>query len=139
MTPPRQFVAPRRQFVNEVSKYPSSTSSPRLYDEDEDEVLTSTTTSTHFVSRGRRNHGRRGDAREPRWRIPPEFAGSYEPDETGEHIRSIERTVIRRNGVPYTVRERLLKPMLHRKTGLMYVKLAVGARGRCYTLYEARR
>jgi hypothetical protein len=79
------------------------------------------------------------DACKTRWRIPPEFAGCYEPDETGEDVRSLERVVIRSNGAPYTVRERLLKPMLHRQSGLWTVRLATGRRGRYYTLYEARR
>lgn len=79
------------------------------------------------------------DTRRPRWRIPPEFAGSYEPDESGQHVRSIERTVIRSNGSPYRVRERLLKPRLHKQSGLWYVRLATGRRRRYYTLYEARR
>jgi hypothetical protein len=73
-----------------------------------------------------------------RWRIPPEFASSYEPDETGQHVRSIERVVIRRNGSPYSVRERLLKPTFHKWTGLRYVRLATGQRGRYFTLYELR-
>ena len=87
-----------------------------------------------------RTAGGRGDVHlRTQWIIPPDFSGSYGLDETGQHVRSIERVVIRSNGSPYRVRPCLLKPMLHKQSGLWYVRLATGRRGRYYTLYQNRR
>jgi hypothetical protein len=77
-----------------------------------------------------------GDTPEPVWRIPPAFRGSYALDETGQHVVSVERTVVRRNGYPYRVREHLLKERRHHPSGKLYVKLASGVRGRCKTIYR---
>lgn len=58
----------------------------------------------------------------------------YEISDRG-NVRSVFHVVIRRNGSPYRVRPRVLKPMLHRHTGLIYVTLAVGRRGCKRTVY----
>jgi hypothetical protein len=71
------------------------------------------------------------------WRPVPSTPG-YEIDRHRQ-VRSVERVIIRSNGSPYRVRERLLRPMLHRQSGLWYVKLTVGVRGRCQTLYLSDR
>ena len=53
-------------------------------------------------------------------------------------IRSVKRVIIRRNGVPYRVRECLLTPTVDR-WGTRYVRLATGRRGRYHTLYLNQR
>lgn len=73
---------------------------------------------------------------EAAWRIPPDLRESYTVDPTGQHVISRERTVVRRNGVPYRVSEHRLKERRHQPSGLPYVKLATGVRGRCKTLYR---
>jgi hypothetical protein len=74
------------------------------------------------------------------WRpVPiPDVSDSYEINEDLV-VRSVERTIIRCNGSPYRVRERLLKPTLHRRSEVRYVRLATGRRGRYRTLYLNRR
>ncbi len=47
------------------------------------------------------------------WSPVPGWEGSYEVSDHGR-VRSVERVIRRRNGTDYTVRERILRPKVHR-------------------------
>ena len=55
-----------------------------------------------------------------------------------ENVRTLEHTIIRANGVRYTVAARIRRIGVDRRCGLRYVKLATGRRGRYHTVYIHR-
>ena len=69
------------------------------------------------------------------WRPVPGFAGAYEINQAGS-VRSLERTVIRSDGVRCTVQERILRPRIHPVSGLSMVCLARD--GRKHSAYVHR-
>lgn len=71
------------------------------------------------------------------WRPVPGAPG-YEVSRARQ-VRSLERVLIRRNGSPYRVRARVLRPMRQPQRTGWYVKLGVGQRGRCRTIYLSDR
>jgi hypothetical protein len=53
-------------------------------------------------------------------------------------VRSVDHVVVRRNGYRCCVRGRLRRISVDRRSGLQYVTLALGRRGRCRTAYIHR-
>jgi hypothetical protein len=71
-----------------------------------------------------------------RWLPIPGFVGWYEISENG-NVRSLDRTLIRRNGSRYPVRGRLRRISTDRDAR-RYVALCTGQRGRRFTIYPDR-
>jgi hypothetical protein len=70
------------------------------------------------------------------WRpVSGGFEGFYEVAPDGR-VRGVDRVVIRRNGVPQTVRGRVLRPHRHKPSGMWSVVLS--REGRQYTRYLHR-
>ena len=70
------------------------------------------------------------------WRPIPRHAG-YEVSNRG-NVRTVNRLVVRSNGIRYTVAARSRRISVDRRCGLRYVKLATGRRGRYHTVYLHR-
>jgi NUMOD4 motif len=65
------------------------------------------------------------------WRVVVGWEGFYEVSNLGR-VRSLPRTIVRRNGVRYRVRERILKPQRVRPcSDMTKVSLAVGGHSYC--------
>jgi hypothetical protein len=75
-------------------------------------------------------------AQPERWRPIPDPPDRYLLSDR-ERIWTCEQTIIRSNGVRYTVRGRLRRIAVHRPTGARYCKLSTGERGRYRTVYIA--
>lgn len=71
------------------------------------------------------------------WRPIPNFEGAYEVSSRGR-VRSVDRSVTRRNGIQYTVQGRLRRVSIDKRDGLRYVALATGCRGRYVTIYPRK-
>jgi hypothetical protein len=65
------------------------------------------------------------------------FESHYQVSNHGR-VRSLERTIIRANGIKYTVAARVRRIGVDRRCGLRYVALATGRRGRYRTVYIRR-
>lgn len=65
------------------------------------------------------------------------FESHYHVSNHGR-VRSLERRIIRANGIRYTAAARIRRISVDRRCGLRYVKLATGRRGRYHTLYIHR-
>jgi hypothetical protein len=57
------------------------------------------------------------------WRAIPEYDGWYEVSDRGR-VRSLDRTIIRRDGRPYRAKGRVLRPQRHRPSWVVTVTLA---------------
>jgi len=71
------------------------------------------------------------------WRDIKGFESHYQVSNHGR-VRSLERTIIRANGIRYTAAARIRRISVDRRCGLQYVKLATGRRGRYCTIYVRR-
>jgi hypothetical protein len=71
-----------------------------------------------------------------RWHIPEDLRWAYETDETGLHVDSLPRTIMRSNGSPHRVQGRRLKPVWKERSGLWCLRLATGRRGVCRPIYR---
>jgi hypothetical protein len=63
------------------------------------------------------------------WRDIPGWSGSYQISNRGR-VKSLQRIIVRRNNVPCTVSERVLRQKRHPRTGLLTVTLAHAGRHR---------
>lgn len=68
-----------------------------------------------------------------RWMPVPGWEDCYSVSDCGR-VRSEARTVLRRNGRIFTVREYILKPQIH-QSGHPLVRLSEDGRGRTYTVH----
>jgi hypothetical protein len=58
-----------------------------------------------------------------RWRPLPDWSGWYEVSDRGR-VRSLDRIIYRRNGVPYRARGRILTPQQHPPSWVTTVTLS---------------
>ena len=64
------------------------------------------------------------------WLPVPGFENAYAISDHGR-VRSLDRVIVRCNGAPYSVRGRLLRVGVHRRSGMRCVSMSVGKR-KCY-------
>lgn len=73
-----------------------------------------------------------------RWAKIPGYENSYAVSSTGR-VKSLERQVMRSNGSPYRVREKILRPMLQEPYGYRIVVLSDRGCQRRYFVRKLRR
>lgn len=75
-------------------------------------------------------------ADDERWLPIPCWEGYYEVSNHGR-VRSLPRTIIRRNGLRYTVRGRVLRPVPHRRGRWpLAVTLAINGTAKQYLIHR---
>jgi hypothetical protein len=66
------------------------------------------------------------------WHPVPGFEGLYEIAPDGR-VRSLDRVIVRSNGIPYTAKGQLMRPKRHHPCGLLSVSLSRAGKHRtCY-------
>lgn len=68
------------------------------------------------------------------WKDIPNYEGLYQASNYGK-IKSLERTIMRKNGKPYFQKEHIMKQYL-RKDGYLYVVLSKNGISKCKNVHK---